>query len=56
MDEEREKMPWVECRLACKPCRRGNHEECEDPEDCECNHLKEFPKGWLARLREKFPL
>jgi hypothetical protein len=56
MEEEREKLPFVECRLACEPCRIGHHEECEDPEDCECTHLKEMPKGWLARLREKFLL
>jgi hypothetical protein len=56
MEDEREKLPWVECRLACEQCRIGSHEHCEDPEDCECSHLKEMPKGWLARFREKFPL
>ncbi len=56
MEEQPEKLPWVSCREACLPCRTGHHEDCEDPEDCECTHLKEMPKGWLARLREKFPL
>src|SRR5579859_7659541 len=56
MEEQPERLPWVSCREACIPCKIGHHEECEDPDECECTHLKEMPKGWLARLREKFPL
>lgn len=50
------KLPFVSCNEACFACQVGNHESCEDPENCECNHLKEEPKGWRERLRERFPI
>jgi hypothetical protein len=46
----------VRCNEACFACQVGNHEKCENVEECECTHLKEEPIDWREKLRKRFPI